>query len=259
MAHKTLINGTSYEISGGKTLVNDTAYSIDKGKTLVGGTAYEVGFGTPISKLPVGSSLYFKVNGVSTEFIIVHQGKPSNMYDDSCDGAWLLMKNCYVSKTGITPWNDNSYIDSNLNSYLNGDFPNLLEPNVLNSIIKQNVKIPYVYGNGFNGSVRTGSNGLSVKCFLLSAYEVGFTQSNNSALPIDGAVLDYFKTNASAKRDVNTNWWFRSPSMGQQENYNKMFFVGTPGGGLSVLFSSIEAAVRPAFILPSDFDITNYI
>lgn len=44
MAHKTLVNGTVYEISGGKTKVNGTAYSIDKGKTLVGGTAYEVGF-----------------------------------------------------------------------------------------------------------------------------------------------------------------------------------------------------------------------
>ena len=49
MAHKTLIGGTAYEISGGKTLVNGTAYSIDKGKTLVGGTAYEVGFGLPFT------------------------------------------------------------------------------------------------------------------------------------------------------------------------------------------------------------------
>lgn len=44
MAHKTLIGGTAYEISGGKPLVNGTAYSIDKGKALVDGTAYEVGF-----------------------------------------------------------------------------------------------------------------------------------------------------------------------------------------------------------------------
>ena len=44
MAHKTLIGGTAYEISGGRTLVNGTGYSIDKGKTLVGGTAYEIGF-----------------------------------------------------------------------------------------------------------------------------------------------------------------------------------------------------------------------
>lgn len=47
MAHKTLVGGTAYEISGGKTLIDGTAYSIDKGKTLVGGTAYEVGFSQP--------------------------------------------------------------------------------------------------------------------------------------------------------------------------------------------------------------------
>lgn len=49
MAHKTLVGGTAYEISGGKTLVSGTAYSIVKGKTLVGGTAYEIGF-TPALK-----------------------------------------------------------------------------------------------------------------------------------------------------------------------------------------------------------------
>lgn len=53
MAHKTMIDGAVYEISGGKTLVNGTAYSIDKGKTLVGGTAYEVGFGSGEATLTV--------------------------------------------------------------------------------------------------------------------------------------------------------------------------------------------------------------
>lgn len=45
MAHKTLINGTAYSVSGGKTLVNGTGYSIKNGKTLVGGTAYGIEFG----------------------------------------------------------------------------------------------------------------------------------------------------------------------------------------------------------------------
>ena len=44
MAHKTLVGGTAYEITGGKALVDGTVYSIKNGKTLVGGTAYEVGF-----------------------------------------------------------------------------------------------------------------------------------------------------------------------------------------------------------------------
>lgn len=44
MAHKTLINGTAYEVSGGKTLVNGTGYKIDKGRTLVNGTGYDISF-----------------------------------------------------------------------------------------------------------------------------------------------------------------------------------------------------------------------
>lgn len=44
MAHKTLVGGTAYEISGGRTLINGTGYEIKGGKTLVGGTVYEVGF-----------------------------------------------------------------------------------------------------------------------------------------------------------------------------------------------------------------------
>ena len=57
MAHKTLIDGTAYEISGGKTLIDGTAYGISGGKTLIGGTVYEVGF----SKLPsdIDNSLEF--------------------------------------------------------------------------------------------------------------------------------------------------------------------------------------------------------
>ena len=46
MAHKTLVNGTAYEVKGGKCLVNGTAYSIKKGKTLVGGTGYDIAFGS---------------------------------------------------------------------------------------------------------------------------------------------------------------------------------------------------------------------
>lgn len=62
MAHKTLIGGTAYEISGGKTLVNGTAYSIDKGKTLVGGTAYEVGFAEMVTVRVKGLGTVCKAN-----------------------------------------------------------------------------------------------------------------------------------------------------------------------------------------------------
>lgn len=44
MSHKTLVNGTAYEVQGGKCLVNGTVYSIKKGRTLVNGTGYDIKF-----------------------------------------------------------------------------------------------------------------------------------------------------------------------------------------------------------------------
>lgn len=49
MAHKTLIGGTAYKVSGGKILVNGTDYKISKGRTLVGGTGYNITFGIPVT------------------------------------------------------------------------------------------------------------------------------------------------------------------------------------------------------------------
>lgn len=41
---KTLVNGTAYDVKGGKCLVNGTVYSIKKGRTLVNGTGYDIKF-----------------------------------------------------------------------------------------------------------------------------------------------------------------------------------------------------------------------
>ena len=44
MAHRTKVNGTTYEIKGGRTKVSGTGYGISKGRTKVGGTGYDVSF-----------------------------------------------------------------------------------------------------------------------------------------------------------------------------------------------------------------------
>lgn len=50
MAHKTLVNGTDYEVKVGKCLVNGTSYDIKKGRTLINGTGKDIVFssGSPI-------------------------------------------------------------------------------------------------------------------------------------------------------------------------------------------------------------------
>lgn len=250
MAHKTLINGTAYEISGGRTLVNGTGYAIGKGKTLVSGTAYEVGFGTAIGSLPLGTTLSFNVNGVTKNWLIVHQGLPSSAYDSSCNGTWLLLDDIYTKKAWDS--SDNNYANSDIHSYLNNDFLNLLDSN-LKSVIKQ-VKIPYTNGTGTGGTVSTGSNGLSTKVFLLSYAEMDF--SGSSYANVEGAVLDYFKGAADSVRIEKYNgsaiyWYLRSPV---NTDTSKVWFVapnGTAGNG----GRGSSRGIRPAIILPSDYEI----
>ena len=169
-----------------------------------------------LSTKAVGSTVKLKVNGTAREFLVVHQGKPSSLYDESCNGTWLLMKDCYESRQWHSS-NSNSYKASTIHTYLNGTFLNLFDADI-REVIKQ-VKIPYVNGTG-NSAVASGSSGLSCKIFLLSGREVGFSTSDNQYFPNDGAKLSYFEsgTGSSAlnKRIAKLNgsatlWWLRSP------------------------------------------------
>lgn len=257
MAHKTLVGGTAYEVSGGKTLIGGTAYNIKNGKTLVGGTAYEISFTLTIGSLDVGSSVFLNVDGVSTEFLVVHQGKPSSLYDDSCDGTWLLMKDCYTTMC----WNEtdiNTYADSTVHKYLNETFLSLLETSVQNAI--KQIKLPYCKG-GDDMTVYSGTNGLSTRIFLLGVYEVGFTQSNSSYFAVDGAKLDYFVsgngTSAKNKRIAYYNnetamWHLRAPWTTSTKLQIRINAAGTWYASKYVSIAN-DTMVRPAFILPSDF------
>ena len=256
--HKTLVNGTVYEVKGGKCLVNGTAYSIKKGRTLIGGTGYDItlpGVGTKVSTLKVGQSVYAKVNGVAKEFIIVHQGKPSSIYDESCDGTWLLMKDIYEKRQWHSD-NYNVYEISTVNTYLNGPFLGMFD-SYIQGVIKQ-VKIPYRKNGGSGGADQSGANGLSAKIFLLSGYEVGWTTSDYIYFPGDGAKLSYFESGtgspANNKRIAYLNgsasdWWLRSPLTNSTYYVTYASHNGDFNGTYPV-FSSY--GIRPALVLRSD-------
>ena len=204
----------------------------------------------------VGSIVKIKVNGAAKDFIIVHQGLPSSAYDASCNGTWLLMKDIYTTSTFSN--NNNSYKDSSIHSYLNGTFFNLIDGDIRNAI--KQVKIPYQNGTGSGGSLATGSNGLSTKVFLLSGYEVGWTTSDNSYFPKDGAKLDYFGSGSggNSKRVAYNGssaavWWLRSPGTGGAGGVWGVVSDGSCGSG----WCSNSYGVRPAFILPSTLVVSD--
>ena len=205
-----------------------------------------------LSSKAIGSTIKLKVNGSAKDFIVVHQGKPSSVYDDSCNGTWLLMKDIYENRQWHSS-NTNDYANSTIHSYLNSTFLNLFESNIKNAI--KQVKLPYRKGSGTSTTVTSGSNGLSAKIFLLSATETSFNFS--SYMPSgEGAELAYFKgcadNSSDSKRVAYLNgsaagWWLRSPNCSY---FDYALYVNS-NGGWNGNYCSNSCGIRPALILPS--------
>ena len=214
--------------------------------------------GVLASSLAVGSTVKLMEGGTAVEYLVVNQGIPENssLYDASCDGTWLLRKDIHSNRQWDTS-NVNKYESSDINTWLNGDFFNSLG-SVEQATIKQ-VKIPYRKNGGSGGTDESGANGLSAKIFLLSGYEVGWTTSDYSYFPVDGAKLSYFEsgtgTSANNKRIAKLNgsaarWWLRSPYADDASN-----------GSYNFSDASLSRGIRPALILPSNalFDKTTML
>lgn len=210
----------------------------------------------------VGSIVKIKVNGASKDFIVVQQGNPStSVYDSSCDGTWLLMKDNYNYKA----WNatdKKDYKSSDINSYLNGTFYNLIDADI-RAVIKQ-VKIPYHDNSYYGDALHTGANGLNTKVFLLSGIEVGWTNRTDEYFPNDGAKLSYFLagtgTNANKKRVAYRNgraqdWYLRSPRIINTSSNNVWKVADDGSYDYDNCVNSCD--IRPAFILPSTLVVSD--
>ena len=204
-----------------------------------------------LSSKAIGSTIKLKVNGSAKDFIVVHQGKPSSVYDDSCSGTWLLMKDIYENRQWHSS-DTNDYANSTIHSYLNSTFLAMLDSNIQKAI--KQVKLPYRKGSGTSTTVTSGSNGLPAKIFLLSATEMSF---NFSYMPSgEGAELAYFKGCADNSSDSKrvaylngsaTYWWLRSPYCG---DFGYALGVSSNGDWDGDVCSS-SSGIRPALILPS--------
>ena len=202
----------------------------------------------------VGSKVQLKLGGVKKNFIIVHKGKPSSLYDDSCNGVWLLQEDIQETRQWQST-NVNKLESSEIQAYLNSTYLALFDANI-QAQIKQ-VKIPYRQNGGSGGTDRSGANGLSCKIFLLSAREVGFS---DTYIPNDGAKLDYFNSGngTDTKRVAKYNgsatfWWLRSPY-----TVSTIYvWVVNPDGRYLNNSAFNTYGVRPALVLPTDLLVSD--
>ena len=257
MSGYILTGGSRREVEFMRIIAVGAARITDKAYTLIGGNArlwYQRG--TPLGSLAVGSTVKIAVGGKDYDWLVVHQGLPGSMYDVSCNGAWLLMKDVYNGTRMFG--NGNIFPNSGIYKYLNEDIYNSIDPDV-RTIIKL-VKIPYTYKSGSPNYVYNGADGLSCKIFLLSCAETGATYSAYfNCWNIEGSLLSYFISGESAdahhKRIAYYNgkaigWWLRSTY--NNEN-NSIYYINSSGARWDDVYSYPKAAgTRPCMILPSD-------
>lgn len=242
MAHKTLISGTAYSVTGGRELIGGTGYGCKAGKTIIGGTAFDIPFAKdiPLSTITPGAILYLNESGSPVPFYIAKHD-----YESGLNGAGrtlVVRKNCY--DMCVFSNSSNEYADSVLDSRLCNTYIKLLDAGVQTAIGK--TKFYYTPGNG-NTTMVT----LQRAVFQLSLTELGKTANSanteGSALPI-ASMLQIAYRNGSAVAQ-----WTRTPY--KPESW-RMYLITASNGIDAVSYTwKFEAGSRPAFTLPGNLGL----
>lgn len=240
MAHKTLISGTSYSVTGGRELIGGTGYAKKKGRVLVNGTGYDIPFssGIPLSTVALGDILMLNENGSPVPFYVCKHD-----YESGLNGAGrtlVVRKDCYDNR--VFSNSNNAYASSALDSWLCNTYLKLLDADIQAAIGM--TKFYYTPGNG-NYTVTT----LQRAVFQLSLTELGksasYAKTEGSALPIASTLQIAFRNGSAVTQ------WTRTPCM---YNTNYVCFLAI-NGNLSYGDCIRSDGSRPAFTLPSTFPV----
>lgn len=210
------------------------------------------------SEIAVGNSVFMTFDGVPTEFIVINQGIPSgsSTYDSSCDGTWLIMKDCCATNQWGTYIINNAYSRSEYTETVSVYLKNTILPRfgpVEQNIVRE-VKIPYADYIDHAGG--TGANGHPTKLFLLSyteltGYYIPYTGDGyySKTKIYEGGKLSYLTTADERRAFYNgleQTWWLRTPYFYDSFYYNYAYdstLYNTPKGGYYL-------GIRPALVLP---------
>lgn len=239
MAHRTLINGTGYDITGGRELIGGTGYAKKKGRVLVNGTGYDVPFssGIPLSTVALGDILMLNENGSPVPFYVCKHD-----YESGLNGAGrtlLVRKDCCDNdKFGTS----NALSGSTIDKFFNETFKNKLDAAVKTAIGE--TVFYYIPGDG-----AINRTTLKRAVFPLSVREFGFyaqgVQTDGSELPIASTLrTTYLDGNA-------INQWTRTPYSDDMSVYQ----LTTYGNATTMNVKYFKGGRRPAFTLPSTFPV----
>ena len=243
MAHKTLISGTVYSVSGGRELIGGTGYEKKKGRVLVNGTGYDIPFssGIPLSAVALGDILMLNENGSAVPFYVCKHD-----YESGLNGAGrtlLVRKDCYDERAFSS--NGNAFSGSSMDTWLNNTWLKLLDADIQAAISK--TKFYYTPGNG-NNTVTT----LQRAVFLLSVTELGKSANyaNTEGTALASAVCSQL---AIAYRNGSAvTQWTRTP---YTLHTLTVYYLGTDGNLYDNDYYGGSHGSRPAFTLSATFPV----
>ena len=239
MAHKTLISGTAYSVTGGRELIGGTGYAKKKGRVLVNGAGYDIPFssGIPLSTVALGDILMLNENGNPVPFYVCKHD-----YESGLNGAGrtlLVRKDCYDKR--IFDGSSNIFAGSSIDTWLNGTWIKLLTLDVQSAA--GTTKIYYYDGSG-KKAVTTRA------VFLLSTAEFGYSDYvNTDGEPLDSAVRKLLSPAYYGGNKVVQ--WTRTPATWTQKNV----YVIMPSNYSTHMTCNDSYGVRPAFTIPSTFPV----
>ena len=240
MAHKTLISGTAYSVTGGRELIGGTGYDCKAGKTIIGGTAFTVPFskGIPLNTIIPGAILYLNESGSPVPFYIAKQD-----YESGLNGAGrtlVVRKACYDSRAFSN--SNNAYAGSSLDSWLCNTYLQLPDADIQAAI--GTTHYYYSPGNG-NTTVTT----LQRAVFQLSVTELGktsnYANTEGSALQIASTLQIAYRNGSSVAQ------WTRTP---YTRNTYIAYYLDASGVAHSNYCSNSYGS-RPAFTLPGSLGL----
>ena len=190
--------------------------------------------GLPLRDIATGQTVKLNENGSLVEFYV-----SCHNYESSLNGegrTLLVRKELY----GDIKWNTsqyNAYSGSNIDTWFNGTYKNLLDSNVQDAI--GTTTFSYTPGGG-NNTVSS----LTRSIFALSLTELGKSHSyaniEGSALPISSVLLIAYKGGSADQQ------WLRTPYKSSQY---ASFYVDINGSYTNGNPTSLFGA-RPCFTLP---------
>lgn len=175
---------------------------------------------------------------------------PENQNGETVLVPFIVLSTDYLG--GCLVLRKNSWTSSNFN----GDFEGSNVDTILKSTYSNSVLSESVFSSVLTVSLpcwESENHSYNTKIFILSMAELNFGTGGD--IPVEGTAMPYFNTADRRKTSIDgqnsvSDYWSRTNSTTRTSKY----FVDTSGQKSSTS-SDVSKAVRPAFVLPKDFQI----